>query len=116
MIHIPLPDDFNLPAMRMVRQRYDLPAEVDVSVEIDREFNRIKDALDLSHGKRVAVGVGRRGIANLARIVREVVKKSVVCLKCSASVWVTIPVQNTITGRQSPAVSMKSYTQPAERF
>ncbi len=55
-----MPEDFKLPAMRMVRQRYDLPAEVDVSVEIDREFNRIKDALELSHGKRVAVGVGSR--------------------------------------------------------
>ena len=75
MIHIPLPDDFNLPAMRMVRQRYDLPAAVDVPVEIGREFTRIKDALVLSHGKRVAVGVGSRGIANLAGIVREVVKK-----------------------------------------
>ena len=54
MITIPLPDDLKLPAMRMGRQRYDLPPEVDVSAEIEREFNRIKDALELSHGKCMA--------------------------------------------------------------
>ncbi|CAB1061659.1 Iron-sulfur cluster-binding protein [Olavius sp. associated proteobacterium Delta 1] len=75
MITIPLSDDFKLPAMRMVRQRFDLSPEVDVPAEIEREINRIKDAFELSRGKRVAVGVGSRGIANLAGIVREVVKK-----------------------------------------
>jgi len=75
MIQIQLPDDFKLPAMRMVRQRYALPPEVDVPVEIEREFNRIKGELDLVRGSSVAIGVGSRGIANLAKIVREVVKK-----------------------------------------
>jgi hypothetical protein len=75
MVTIPLPNDFKLPAMRLVRQCFELTPEVDVSAEIEREFNRIKDELELSRGKRVAVGVGSRGIANLARIVREVVKK-----------------------------------------
>jgi hypothetical protein len=75
MVTIPLPNDFKLPAMRLVRQCFELTPEVDVSAEIEREFNRIKDELELSRGNRVAVGVGSRGIANLARIVREVVKK-----------------------------------------
>ena len=70
-----MPDNFELPPMRTVRQRYDLPAEVDVSVEIEREFNRIKGELDLVRDSSVAIGVGSRGIANLAKIVREVVKK-----------------------------------------
>ena len=75
MIQIQLPDDFKLPAMRLVRQRYELPPEVDVALEVEREFNRIKGELDLVPGSSVAVGVGSRGIANLAKIVREVVKK-----------------------------------------
>ena len=75
MVQIPLPDNFKLPAMRMVRQRFDLTPEVDVPAEIEREINSIKDELELSRGKRVAVGVGSRGIANLAGIVRVVVKK-----------------------------------------
>jgi len=75
MITIPLPDNFELPAMRMVRQRYDLPPAVDVSTEIEREFNRIRGELYLLRGASVAVGVGSRGIANLVGIVRAVVKK-----------------------------------------
>jgi hypothetical protein len=74
MVTIPLPNDFELPVMRMVRQRYDLPPEVDVSAEMEREYNRIKDGFELPPGRRVAVCVGSRGIVNLARIVRDVVK------------------------------------------
>jgi len=75
MVTIPLPDNFKLPAMRLVRQRFDLTPEVDVAAEIEREFRNIEGELRLAGGKRVAVGVGSRGIANLVRIVREVVKK-----------------------------------------
>jgi hypothetical protein len=75
MITIPLPDNLELPAMRMVHQNCDLSPEVDIAAEIEREFNEIEDELELIHGKRVAIGVGSRGIANLQRIVREVVLK-----------------------------------------
>jgi len=75
MVNIPLPSDFKLPAMRMVRQRFDLTPAVDVAAEIEREFNNIKAELEFSHGQSVAVGVGSRGIANLAGIARQVVKK-----------------------------------------
>jgi hypothetical protein len=59
----------------MVRQRFDLTPAVDVAAEIEREFNNIKAELEFSHGQSVAVGVGSRGIANLAGIARQVVKK-----------------------------------------
>ncbi len=75
MVNIPLPSDFKLPAMRMVRQRFDLTPAVDVAAEIEREFNNIKAELEFPRGQSVAVGVGSRGIANLQRIVREVVLK-----------------------------------------
>ncbi len=75
MVNIPLPSDFKLPAMRMVRQRFDLTPAVDVAAEIEREFNNIKAELEFPHGQSVAVGVGSRGIANLAGIARQVVKK-----------------------------------------
>jgi hypothetical protein len=75
MITIPLPDILELPAMRMVRQRFDLTPAVDVAAEIEREFNNIKAELEFPHSQSVAVGVGSRGIANLAGIARQVVKK-----------------------------------------
>jgi hypothetical protein len=59
----------------MVRQRFDLTPAVDVAAEIEREFNNIKAELEFPHGQSVAVGVGSRGIANLAGIARQVVKK-----------------------------------------
>lgn len=75
MVTIPLPEDVKLPAMRMVHQQYDLAPAVDVAAEIERGFNDIKDDLKLTPGKRLAVAVGSRGIANLAAIVRGVVKQ-----------------------------------------
>ncbi|MBL7213005.1 MAG: DUF2088 domain-containing protein [Desulfobacteraceae bacterium] len=58
--------------MRMVRQRFDSSPAVDVLAEIDREWSRIKDHLDLSPGSTVAIGVGSRGISNLGVVVRAV--------------------------------------------
>ncbi len=61
--------------MRLVRQHYDLPSEVDVSIEIEQEWDRIKGELKIDTGSRVAVCVGSRGISNLSETVRHVVKK-----------------------------------------
>jgi len=36
LINISVPDDFKLPVMRMVRQRFDLTPAVDVPAEIER--------------------------------------------------------------------------------
>ena len=64
-----------LPWMRIIEQRYDVPPRIDASAEVDREWMRIKDGLDLPKGANVAVGVGSRGITNLAIVVRAVVAK-----------------------------------------
>lgn len=61
--------------MRLIRQRYDLPPEVDVSAEVERQWIGITDEIYLAEGSVVAVAVGSRGISNLAAIVRGVVTK-----------------------------------------
>ena len=67
--------ELKLPAMRMIRQLFEIPPQVDVAVEIDNEWNRIKDSLQFPDRKDIAVGVGSRGIANLAETVRAVIAK-----------------------------------------
>lgn len=67
--------ELKLPRMRMVRQRFDTSPAVDVLAEVDREWSRIKDSLDLSPGSEVAIGVGSRGISNLSVVVRTVASK-----------------------------------------
>jgi len=64
--------ELKLPKMRMVRRRFDSSPAVDVLVEIDREWSRIKGRLGLSPGSKVAIGVGSRGISNLTVVVRAV--------------------------------------------
>ena len=64
-----------LPRMRMVYQNFEVPPAVDVSEEIDREWSRLKERVVLPVGKKVAVGVGSRGISNLTAVVRAVVAK-----------------------------------------
>jgi hypothetical protein len=75
MIDIAVSDDLRLPAMRLVRQLYDLPCEVDVPAEIEMEWKHVADRIDLSGRPVVAVAVGSRGIANLPAVVCGVVTK-----------------------------------------
>jgi hypothetical protein len=72
-------EQLELPEMRMVRQLFEVPPQVDAGVEIDRQWDRIKDTIDLSGRKDIAVGVGSRGIANLAAVVRAVVANLKTC-------------------------------------
>jgi hypothetical protein len=65
--------ELELPPMRMIRQLFEVPEKVDVATEIDSQWDRIKDSIDLSERKDIAVGVGSRGIADLAAAVRAVV-------------------------------------------
>jgi hypothetical protein len=67
--------ELELPPMRMVRQLLDVPPPVDVSAEIENQWERIKTSLRFPDRKDIAVGVGSRGIANLAEVVRAVVAK-----------------------------------------
>ena len=68
-------EDLKLPKMRMIRQRFDAPLAVDVLTEVDREWLGVKKHLDLAPGSTVAIGVGSRGISNLATVVRAVADK-----------------------------------------
>ena len=63
-----------LPDMLLVRQSFKTPPGVDIEAALGEAFNRIKPALDLSPGARIAVGVGSRGIDNLSKVVRLTVK------------------------------------------
>lgn len=67
--------DKNLPPMRMIRQRFTIPLEIDVSAEVNAQWDRIKDHLKLPAGSSVAIGVGSRGIANIVEVVRAMVTK-----------------------------------------
>ena len=65
-------EKLELPGMRMIQQVYEVPPPVSVGDEVDREWNANKDTLDLAPGASIAVGVGSRGISNLAETVRAV--------------------------------------------
>ncbi|MBL7211849.1 MAG: DUF362 domain-containing protein [Desulfobacteraceae bacterium] len=68
-------EKLKLPRMRMVEQSYEVPPSVDVRAEVDREWDLVKDTVNLPAGSKVAVGVGSRGVSNLAETVRAVVEK-----------------------------------------
>jgi hypothetical protein len=67
--------NIELPEMRLIRQRFEVPEAIDAVYRVEREFERIKDRVRLPRGGRVAVGVGSRGIANLAPVVKAVVDR-----------------------------------------
>lgn len=62
--------------MRMIRQRYTVTPKADVSAEVNREWERIKANLNRPKDSSVAIGVGSRGITDLADVVRAVVAKT----------------------------------------
>lgn len=62
-----------LPQMVRVRQKFPRPAEPDIRAAVRREFERPAVGERLRPGMKVAIGVGSRGLARLAEIVRAVV-------------------------------------------
>ena len=64
-----------LPKMRKIRQLFEVPPAIDVTVDIENEWERIRESIVFPDGKDIAIGVGSRGIANLAEVVRAVVEK-----------------------------------------
>ncbi|MBW1787569.1 MAG: DUF2088 domain-containing protein [Deltaproteobacteria bacterium] len=62
-----------LPETRLIRQRFEVPEAIDALYRVEREWDRIRDQIRLPAGGRIAVGVGSRGIANLAVVVKAVV-------------------------------------------
>lgn len=65
----------NLPPMRMVHQQYRIPAKVDVLTEINKQWEKLGDNLDLPIGSRIAIAVGSRGIASITEVIQAIVKR-----------------------------------------
>ena len=63
----------NLPRLMIVRQNFPTHQIVDIPAEVHHQLGQSAFAARLKPGARVAIGVGSRGIANLATIVRSVV-------------------------------------------
>jgi Lactate racemase N-terminal domain len=63
-----------LPRMIGLRQKFPAQGPLDLAGIIEKEFRLKQIASRISPGARVAVAVGSRGIANLARIVSEVIR------------------------------------------
>jgi len=65
----------DLPAMRVLRQRYFVPPAIDPVSELENEWEALKQKVALKPGLTVAVAVGSRGITDLAKVVAEVVRR-----------------------------------------
>ncbi|MGD8661614.1 MAG: lactate racemase domain-containing protein [Desulfobacterales bacterium] len=64
-----------LPPMFMVRQNFEVSPQLDIEAAVDAEWDRLTPSLDISPNARVAVGVGSRGVDNLALVTRKVIAK-----------------------------------------
>ena len=83
-----------LPVMHLIDQNFEVPPPVDVKADIEKEWSKLKGRIPIPKRARVAVGVGSRGIANLA----EVVKTVVACLKKSGAEPFIIPAMGSHGG------------------
>ncbi|NCB00762.1 MAG: DUF2088 domain-containing protein [Spirochaetia bacterium] len=66
--------DISIPKMAKVRQLFDETKVEDIPLAIETEFNKKEISSSIIKDASIAITVGSRGIANLALIVREVVK------------------------------------------
>ena len=69
------PAELQLPPMLKIRRLFDIPPAINPVPALEREFAALKDGLRLPPGAKVAVGVGSRGISDLATVVAEVVRR-----------------------------------------
>src|SRR5438128_1468126 len=63
--------DFPLPQVRRIAQTFDAPREEPIAGAVAREMRKIDGSV--RPGMRIAVGVGSRGLSQLAEIVRAAV-------------------------------------------
>lgn len=70
---VPMNDQWPLPPMYRVRQRFDQSALEDVGSEVGDQLQQLNPATVASPGQSVAVAVGSRGIQCLPEIVKSVV-------------------------------------------
>lgn len=66
--------DVTLPPMARVRRRFDVEQISDVRHAVQRTLEQSRLADQMLKGQSVAVGVGSRGITNLAKMVSEIVR------------------------------------------
>ena len=66
--------NFDIPQVVSVRQHFDAHAITDISASVTRELERPEIASTIRAGAEIAIGVGSRGIANLARIIQSLIK------------------------------------------
>ena len=57
-----------LPDMLMIRQQFEIPPALNLEAALEAEWKKLAPTLAIAPGARVAVGVGSRGIDNLARV------------------------------------------------
>jgi lactate racemase-like protein len=69
------PNALTLPSMLMVRQNFKVPPPLDLEAALDAAWARLAPTLSISPGDRIAVGVGSRGMDNLALVTRKVIDK-----------------------------------------
>jgi hypothetical protein len=86
------PLDFPLPKIRKIKQRFSAPAEIPVADAVAREFQKIDSSIQ--RGMRVAVGVGSRGIAQVALITKSVLNE----LKARGAVPFIVPAMGSHGG------------------
>ncbi|MGH8678863.1 MAG: lactate racemase domain-containing protein [Burkholderiales bacterium] len=67
--------DIALPRMISVRQKFDAPRITDIPTVISAEFTRPEIRTRVKSGQSIAVGCGSRGIANIAAIVKCVIRE-----------------------------------------
>jgi hypothetical protein len=65
----------DLPAMRVIRQRYFVPQAIDPVEAMEKEWESLRQKIALKAGLSVAVAVGSRGITGLAAVVADVVRR-----------------------------------------
>ncbi len=87
------------PRMLRIRQKFEAPRLDDIPGEVDRQLARLKLGKTIKPGQTVAVTVGSRGIANIARITRAAVDH----LKKLGAVPIIIPAMGSHGGGTAAA-------------
>src|SRR5262245_28270667 len=59
------------PQIFRVRQKFEAPQEQDIEMAVERELVRLDLGRVVQPGQTVAITAGSRGIANIARIIRQ---------------------------------------------
>ena len=73
MVTLEIPQGFAYPDMYRVQWQPETPPAVNVEKALESEWTRCRDRVAIRPGDRIAVGVGSRGIPDLAEIVTSVV-------------------------------------------